>query len=295
MTNVVINELSGNSAILGEKYSFIQRLTSRLENYFRIINISNPLPVEIILLLFILSTLLLLFWVSRRGTYSTGDKLFLTSLAFFLYSFIFYLIYPFLLKHWYLESLSLLVIFIISSFLVKIIGYKKWYLTILILAFISTSFISTLKNETKQTIRFLKERSTDKSNLRNQIEIIDWVYKKTNNQGFKVYNYLPSVYEYPYQYLFWWYGTQKYQYQPAFIGYADNAPEYILDNHLYWQKQKKLNENYLTFLIIEKDDRFSNQQNVWLDQFNKLCILEEKSFPWNISVQVRTNCHSPRS
>jgi len=58
------------------------------------------------------------------------------------------------------------------------------------------------------------------------------VYQQADGQGFNLYSYIPSVYDYPNQHVFWWYGTKKYGYQPADVSYLPNQPEYIKDNAL---------------------------------------------------------------
>jgi hypothetical protein len=122
------------------------------------------------------------------------------------------------------------------------------------------------------------DRSLDKSNLRNEIETIDWVYQKAQGKGFKAYNYIPSVYDFPYQYLYWWHGTKEYGYQPDVVTYLDNVPEYIKDNDKFFNAKKKAEEGII-FLIYEQDE---NQQRLdaWLGNFTKYCTIEKKVFSW---------------
>ena len=44
----------------------------------------------------------------------------------------------------------------------------------------------------------------DASLLVNELAAVDWTYQESQGKGFYVYSYLPSVYDYPYQYLYWW-------------------------------------------------------------------------------------------
>ena len=136
----------------------------------------------------------------------------------------------------------------------------------------------------------LDVRSGDKSNLRNELEAIDFVYQKANGQGFKAFNYIPSVYDFPYQYLYWWYGLNKYGYQPTVSSYLENVPEYIQNNTAFITNKKSLAANYPTFLIIETDSEMPIRQYAWLGNFTKLCQLESKIFTWGTEVKMLNNC-----
>lgn len=49
---------------------------------------------------------------------------------------------------------------------------------------------------------------------RNQISVVDYIYKSANGEKFKYIVYTPPVHDYTYQYLFSWYGMKKYHYLP---------------------------------------------------------------------------------
>jgi hypothetical protein len=50
----------------------------------------------------------------------------------------------------------------------------------------------------------------DAQEYRVQQQVVDWVYKQAQGEPFKVYTYTPLVHDYPYQYLFSWYGNKRY-------------------------------------------------------------------------------------
>jgi len=52
----------------------------------------------------------------------------------------------------------------------------------------------------------------DASVYRNQVAIIDYVYKEAAGKPFKYVVYTPPLYDFTYQYLFAWYGLKKYHY-----------------------------------------------------------------------------------
>jgi len=110
-----------------------------------------------------------------------------------------------------------------------------------------------------------------------------------DGKGFRVYNYLPSVYDLPQQYTFWWYATKKYNYQPEELAYLPGQPEYIKDNHLFWQKREKSN-NSLTYLIIEHDQKTPQREKDWLNNFNHLCVKESYNLSYQTTIQKRESC-----
>ena len=120
-------------------------------------------------------------------------------------------------------------------------------LSVSIIGFALSGISNSLTNE-------IGKPSPEHSLYRNEISAIDYVYKYATGQNFKAYAYLPSVYDYPYQYLFWWYGQKKYGYLPMDYAYAPNKPPYIPGKESFSEtaqsfKQRK-NSN-LVFLIKE--------------------------------------------
>lgn len=50
---------------------------------------------------------------------------------------------------------------------------------------------------------------------RNQIAVVDYIYKYANGRRFNYVTYTPAVHDYTYQYLFLWYGNKIYGYNPS--------------------------------------------------------------------------------
>lgn len=50
---------------------------------------------------------------------------------------------------------------------------------------------------------------------RNQVAVIDYIYKDANGKQFNYIAYTPVVHDYTYQYLFDWYGKKAYGYSPS--------------------------------------------------------------------------------
>ncbi len=105
---------------------------------------------------------------------------------------------------------------------------------------------------------------------KNEIAAIDFVYKYADGKNFKVYTYLPSVYDYPYQYLFWWYGQKKYGYIPGEYVYSPNKPTYIPSQDKF--QGRKDNFSGLVFLIKEPN-RGYNWRSGWEASYRFMKLL----------------------
>ncbi len=82
----------------------------------------------------------------------------------------------------------------------------------------------------------------DASVYRNQLAVIDYTYRQANGKNFKYVVYTPPVYDYTYQYLYLWYGPQKYHYSPSVqsnLAYFILEPDYQNPSRLTdWLKQR---------------------------------------------------------
>lgn len=128
--------------------------------------------------------------------------------------------------------------------------------------------------------------SHDASILKNELGAIDWVYQKSDGKGFYVYSYLPSVYDYPYQYLFWWYGIKKYGYVPCeYSSFPTSLDDLIIPGWKYYQTPKRKCDN-LRFLIIEPDER-EILKNQWFKVLSRDTKLISSSYIGKIRVEKR--------
>lgn len=288
MSKTFFKEISGESQILGEKISFIDAQISHFDQFLNYTNgiIKGPEYLTQVLMILALGYLILRFKTLSK----LNKEYFLSASLFVVFAFIFYSWYLHPLKGWYILGLRIPYIIILGLFFAELIKVRLFALKIAVAALL---VFSTFNMTTVQW-RFVPEgdianRSGDKSNLRNEIEAIDWVYQKAAGQGFKAYNYLPSVYDFPYQYLYWWHGTNKYGYQPETVTYMDNVPEYIKDNNKYYNKTKPAGEDPLVFLIYEKDESIE-RLHAWLGSYTKYCPLEKQEYPWGTTVEMRKLC-----
>lgn len=133
-------------------------------------------------------------------------------------------------------------------------------------------------------LEYLKP-SNDQSILANELKAIDWVYQESGGKGFYVYNYLPSVLDYPYQYLFWWYGKGKYNYLPCEFSSYPGSPKIFIPGDKYYENPKRECIN-IRFLIVEPDKNTALRQ-MWLDDLRKGTILLKSATEGGILLEKR--------
>lgn len=99
---------------------------------------------------------------------------------------------------------------------------------------------------------------------RNQLAVVNYVYKKAKSQEFNYIAYTPAVYDYNYRYLFSWYGKTNYGYSPS-------------------MEKKKL-----FFVVMEPDYERPARLTRWLEvREGDGKILHEEVVKGGIIVQVR--------
>jgi len=151
----------------------------------------------------------------------------------------------------YVAPLSFIALLLMFFILPRKIG-AVFILTVLIFQLVF--FVQQYQN--------IMRPSGDPSLLKNELQTIDWIYQKANGEGFYVYTYLPSVYDYPYQYLFWWYGRKKYGHLPCEYSTYPNTPDLFIPGLNYYQYPKKTCKK-TRFLIVEPYENFMLQKE-WL-------------------------------
>lgn len=116
-------------------------------------------------------------------------------------------VYPDTLWNYYLISLPPLYLIFTSWFLyqlVKYYSYAGWLLY-------GAVFIYNLS---PWTLINAKKWEGDYSVFKNEIAVVDAIYKQAKKDDFNVQTYSPAVIDYDYQYLFIWYGQKTYGYVP---------------------------------------------------------------------------------
>ncbi len=285
MTKLLLAEFTTPHAILGESLSFAQRITDRT-NYvqFIIAQFSHlpPLFVKIILSITALGSFIALF-KSKKFT----QKIVLSQLVFFLLVICFYLAFSKPLKLWYVYGLTIPLIFLTSSVLSMIMSHRflKYAAFIVLILSVATTF--------KEQYGYLKASTTisseDKSSYLNSLNTVRTAFSFAEGGNFKAYNFMPSIYDYPYQYLYWYLGKTEYKYVPEDIAYLPNQPEYITQRTAYFYP-KKLGSAVNTILIIE-DGGLSQNRDQFFNTFNHLCQAYAQDFDYGVQVRKLYECN----
>ncbi len=194
-----------------------------------------------------------------------SDKYLIISLVFFLGPLLIYFLIPINIMLWHLLSLSVGFLILMAGGLGQLkkgqIGRLLGGLLIVISGYFG--IVGFLDN--------LNQLSNDVSLFKNESAAIDYVYASANHQNFKAYVYMPSVIDYPYQYLFWWQGIKKYGYTPSDYAYLPNKPAYISSQQSFI-KLSSGGASDRVYLIKEPDRIYMRQ--AWENSFNDLPVVE---------------------
>ena len=223
MSKIFFAEVSGSGAVLGEKLTFIEALVSHINSFIFFSHGILALPFNLDSIAILGAIVFLGFKIYQKKLDPDLKIYTFISIGFLLFGFAFYSLYMHELKDWFILSLRIPFLLLIAAFLTAVYhhvlenkNYQNLPKTITIGIILFSVFFAFADQQ-----QFIPKnsdfKSDDKSNLKNSLQSIDWVYEHMKGKGFKAYNYIPSVYDFPYQYLYWWYGTQKYGYQPATI------------------------------------------------------------------------------
>lgn len=187
------------------------------------------------------------------------DLIVTISLLFLLVPFISYLFLPVAVNPWHLGA-EMAAILILIGFMLKELMQMKFWGKILAFAFSVLIIAFSIKNIANFFIYDIKKPNMDPSVFKNEIAAIDFAYKYANGKNFKVYTYIPSIYDYPYQYLIWWHGLKEYGYLPTDYAYSPDKPPYIPSKVSFSasEDQLKLREDSnLVFLIKEPNRNYT--------------------------------------
>ncbi len=198
------------------------------------------------------------------------DPVVIVSLSLILVPFLGYLILPVTVNSWHLGA-EMAAGIILVGFLIK----RFSFFSIFIIFFALSNMVNFFLHD-------LGKPNMDPSLFKNEIAAIDYVYKYADGKNFKAYAYLPSVYDYPYQYLFWWYGKKKYDYIPGEYVYSANKPQYIPGQDKF--QGVKNNFSGLVFLIKEPDR--NDTRSGWEGEFVNLETIK-KEMVGSIEIEVK--------
>ena len=180
---------------------------------------------------------------------------------------------------------------ILFSFLVGKLSKQLKFGFLIGIIFGSVIFFQTTATLFKG-ISEIGKQSNDPSNFANELRAVEYAYAQANGENFKAYAYLPSVIDYPYQYIFWWYGLKKYGYTPIDYAYLPNKPEYIADKTAFDVPKSGREYSGLIVLIMEPDR--IKMRDVWEGEFENLLLLDKKTLgPLKVETRLATPSAQP--
>lgn len=206
------------------------------------------------------------------------------SLIFISIPFLGYVFLPVSVNPWHLGGEMTVSLILIAYVFRKLL--EKSYLGKIIFIILSVSVIwFGVFNIGKFFVIDRVKPNLDPSLYKNEINAIDYVYQKAEGKNFKVYVYLPSIYDYPYQYLIWWYGQKRYGYLPIDYAYAPNKTTYISNKIAFSAVDNdKRQDSNLVFLIKEPNRNYTRFG--WEGEFIKLKSIN-KEMVGSIEIEIR--------
>lgn len=275
MSKLLLGVFSGSNDVLGERLEISEAIVSHFETIVKFFEgqIIAPPGWGLILLLLSIALIVINKKYRIKGIYF---------ISFIIFAFLFYTaIYHHPLKSWYLESLRVWYCFVVAIGISNINKFKN--LAVLVIGIFLLRNIFLVIKDQRQFIGL--KFSDDPKNLNNLIVNLDWVYAKMNGDGFKAYNYVPEVYDYPNQYLYWWYGNKKYGYMPEKVSYSlEEVPEYIRTQKIFYKNSRPAQDKLA--LIYETKSSYIG----WLNQFNDYCTTEKWETGWRTTIEIREKC-----
>lgn len=276
MSKLFLGMMTGTNQVLGEKLTFKETFLSHADSFKNYFEGQLMVPFWGGLVVLILAIGLIFVFKKYR-------KYEIYFLGFLGFAFGFYLlIYHYPIKHWYLDGLRIWYCFVMGIAVAGISKYKNLALGLIVLLLIKNSHLAI-----KDQLKIIgKEEVNNPKNLYNLIRNIDKVYSHTKEKGFEAYTYVPEIYDFPNQYLYWWYGNKKYGYMPGKVSYSLNSvPEYIRQQGEFYKNIKE-NEDERIALIYETKSIYQE----WLKQFDEYCIEEGWQAIWGTITEIRKKC-----
>lgn len=275
MSKSILRHLSEGGV---KEFNPIDRIRIVSESFYNtfVPTLMNRKFLPIILLVLFIPILIKFFKQEKKG-----DPLIVITLLYIFVPFFSYLVLPVAVNPWHLGGPMTASLILVAFVLDRVKGWGVWGRLTFVLLSSSIVFFAVLN-----IVNFFQERGTpsnDPSLYKNEIAAIDYIYKYANGQNFKAYAYLPSVIDYPYQYLIWWYGRKKYSYVPGEYAYSPNKPQYISNKAKF--EGRKDDFSGLVFLIKEPD-RIRMRQ-AWENDFQDMKLIDKHKFG-DIEVEVRT-------
>lgn len=269
---VMLNGLMAHLQRESGGFNFLSRVSDMANSFYNVF-VPTLFNTKFLVLSILILVIPVLFRFFKSGK---KDLSIIITLLFIFVPFVSYLFLPVAVNPWHLGA-EIVGIIILTGFLLR----RLWEINLLskLISF-SLSFLIIFfaaRNIVNFFLFDMGRPNMDPSLFKNEIAAIDYVYQYADGKNFKVYTYLPSIYDYPYQYLIWWHGLKEYGFLPIDYAYAPNKPQYIPSKERFSgtsESAKKRPNSNLVFLIKEPDRNYT--RSGWEGEFVKLETIEKQ-------------------
>ncbi len=264
MTNSVIQFLESSYGS-GESFNPLSRL---LLNWDKLIGVLNATFFNLNNLTYGFITTVVVVFIYELKKRKKLEPVIIISFLYILLPFLGYVVLPVSVNPWHLGGVIVAMV-IIVSYALSMLGKINLFTRLIMIVLLVGAFWGMRVN-LNDFFHDLGKHSTDPSVFANELAAVDYVYQYANGKNFRVYNYLPSVYDYPYQYIFWWRGLKKYGYTPKEYAYLPNKPAYISGKELL-NTGSNPGDSGLIFLIKEPNN--PKLKDLWENSFKHLELI----------------------
>ena len=266
-TRAFIGFVDGSNESLKGQMPLMPRLSDRLAKYFDLYKSSvlssnsNLLPATLLVI-----SAIILYYIYIKSKNSFKKFILVNILIIFIPLLAYIFLFKPELKTWYLCGFSIPII-ILSAIVINWLWEKSRAIGIGLIIFfvlINVNFVSLKEGLLNNAKPF-----TGPEILSVQKEVIDYIYNDAQGKSFSVYVYTPPIYDYHYQYLFWWYGKKQHNYWPEQYSYLPGKTDYLPSKEKYLeiqhQKQPQKEPEFI-YLIIEPD-KMQDRIDGWKGHF----------------------------
>ncbi len=175
---------------------------------------------------------------------------------------------------WYVLGMLPVVVLVLSQFWQTL---PRWTIYLIVLLYVATPI--------SQVIRFLTVEQPTIAQSRQMLPVklktINTIRSIAGDKPFAVYHYVPDIYDFAYNYLYFWqaYHGQKL---PTEFAYKPNAPEYIKEKPDLLQvfaAQQDHRQPELIFYVVESPNNPEFVQAWWNEQHHGAVIQEVEISP----------------
>ncbi|MEK7580917.1 MAG: hypothetical protein AAB512_01420 [Patescibacteria group bacterium] len=256
----LVSYFSGNNPSLSGQLPLVPRIINRIIIFYNFFKFSFS-PQSNPIALFLLGAT---FYGTINFLKNAKDKTAKLVLAINIYSLIIiFCVYTIFVtvevKVWYLYGLTTTLTFLLAFTLYSVHKYKILQIFIIsAITFLCTyNFLSAKVSVSKK----------DPGLFSNQQEAIDKIYEDAGRNTFSVYVFTPTIYDYSYQYLFWWQAVKLNKGLPQEFSYLPRVPSYVRNKQVY--ETRPASESKITYLIMEnsQENEFYKKSD-WTQNFN---------------------------